>query len=222
MKLIYPEWSSGIMIDDEKINIICIEDQAEYSRIIFELYGQYMGKEGRFVLSDGDKVLSINKDTVVIDSPFTSIPDKTRAQKAIIKALSQVALDEEMLQTVELKSAIIRYLYTLSDYIDYEISFDEAIDIVSLLKVFSPSPIIDEDGLTEGIVDKIMYTQKLLDTKLFFCLNFKSFFTKQELEALYRTMISNKIHLILLENRNNCEIIEYERMLTIDADLCEI
>ena len=53
-------------------------------------------------------------------------------------------------------------------------------------------------------------------------INLKTFLSKEEVEELYKECFYRKINIILFENYDNNCIIENEKRIIIDSDLCEI
>ena len=222
MKLVHPEWKTQIVFREDQIQVVNIENPVYLTQIITELLEQFNGREGRFVLSDSDQLISLSKATEIILSPFQLDFRNRRIQNAILKNLNEVALEEEYLKTQELSSAIQHYVYLISDHLDYNVEFDETIEVSSLFKLANPRIGDIQMGLLAKLTDYICIAKKLLNLQLIVGVGFHNYFSGHELELLYKTVLLNKISLLLLDNCKTDERIGCENWLTIDQDLCEI
>ena len=222
MKLAYPEWNQLIEFQENQIPVIVIEDEKYYREIILEISEQILTARGRFVLSEGDNILALDKKSYIVHSPFVTDYEDSRLLKRIYKELEEVATGEEYLNTQEVSAKIEQYVYKLSDYLDYDITIDSNIDLQSVFKSAGIKLAYDDTDLITRFVDYLCLLHGLMGIDLFISVGMRSFFRDDELMEIYKTLAHNKINLLLLENRINNEIIPYERILTIDSDLCEI
>ena len=78
------------------------------------------------------------------------------------------------------------------------------------------------ENLLEKLIDYICVISEVFGKKVFVLVNMKSYFTKDELNMLYKKMFYEKIYLLLIENHDNNDIIEEERVTIIDKDMCVI
>lgn len=78
------------------------------------------------------------------------------------------------------------------------------------------------ENLLEKLIDYICVISEVFGKKVFVLVNIKSYFTKDELKLLYKKMFYEKIYLLLIENHDNNDIIEEERVTIIDKDMCVI
>ena len=222
MKLVYPEWSREVSFKENRFQLIVIENKPYFRRIVEELYEQIKTGRGRFVLSDGDRVIEISKKCELIITPFSLNIDDSRILKRIYKQLEEIALEEELQETREIIGAISGYLYRLSDYMECDLDIGDSIELQSIFKAAGVKPIYDRsDGISE-LIDYIYLLRSVLDLELVIIIGLRSFFSDEEVEAFYDTVSKRKIPVLLLENNLNGEIIKYEDVLTIDSDLCEI
>ena len=70
MKLVYTELEQQLIFQENRVNVLVMEHKELFRRMIQELAKQIDGGEGRFVLSDNDKILKIDKDVCLVVNPF--------------------------------------------------------------------------------------------------------------------------------------------------------
>lgn len=70
MKLIHTELAGEILKERKAFSEWIIESPELFSGYLQEIYGQCAKREGRFVLSDGDKEVELTKVVEIITDPF--------------------------------------------------------------------------------------------------------------------------------------------------------
>lgn len=222
MKLVYPDWRTSIEFRENRIPIVVIERPEYYRQVIIELKGQVLSGNGRFVLSEGNRILELNKWAEIVLSPFLIDMSDSRVIKRIYKQLEEVAKEEELVETRELMGTIKHYLCRLSDYLGYELVINDDIDLQSLFKGSGIRPDHDDSNMVSALVDYLDILRALLNMELIILVNLGLYLTRDELRAFYDTISKKKIRILMLENRIDREIMSCEDVLTIDSDLCEI
>ena len=135
MKMVHSELSGEIISESAAFTEWTIESPKDFSEYLHELYCQYENGEGRFVLSQGDKIIELSKYLEIIVNPFTvEINSRKILNKLYIK-LEKVSKEEQMYEeTLELTAYIHEYLMRLEQQTNYILSFDDNLEIPALLK----------------------------------------------------------------------------------------
>ncbi len=223
MKLVHEEWRQSIEFPDGGIRVLQIEDATYFSKVIQEFIDQSKTGEGKFVLSDGDKILDFTQTVDFIFSPFVLNFENKKFITGIVKQLQEIAQEEEYMETQNISGEVFRYLYRLLDYMDVDVKLNDELDIQQLLlKVAGLHLVRDEGNLLECLTEYLFLSHKLLNTKLIVGVNFETYFSDDQLALLENTVIYGKISLLLLENKAKYGIINKWTGLIIDKDLCEI
>lgn len=113
---------------------------------MLELFLQINGADGKFVLSNKGKEISLAKCATIIFNPLDiSINDKKVVAK-IYTELQQVSVNEEYyIKTKKIITQLQQYLVDLEFNCDLNLHINEDIDIQGLFKLFGIK--IDEDTL---------------------------------------------------------------------------
>lgn len=221
MKLVLPEIDHVFEDDQGYVNEILIENQGLFYRILFDIYEQSQGLDGKSVLSENDKQLPISKYLEVLDRFIPFELSKKSLISKLSAELEKKAIEPENYQTtMEMLSGIEKYLSDLSFGFDCDINFN-TITIASLIKAAGISFSEDYDSLAEKVIDYMELVNEFDKHKLFILVNIRSYINDFELERFVETIISHSYSVIFLENKENVEVQGIRRYI-IDKDLCEI
>lgn len=223
MKLVHPLLEKQILFDENNINVFVIENRKFMAEFIQEMNTQINGSEGRFVLSDSDKEIKIDKGVELIIDYFNIDFNSKKIITKLYKNMQEIALDEEFyIETIGIKNKILEYLYNIEEKIEFEITNDEEIDITSVFKAINVKFEINELNFTEKIVEYIKLLNNLGAIKVFLLINLKSFVSENEISEIYKYFIYNKINVLLIETVEPNKKNDVENVYIIDKDLCEI
>lgn len=102
MKLVHPNLEGQLLLNSPCEWII--ESPELFSRYVKELFEQSNGEEGNFVLSEGEKEISISKFAEIIINPFSINKNDKRILGKLYTRLNDLAVAEEnYLLTQEIK-----------------------------------------------------------------------------------------------------------------------
>lgn len=221
MKLVFPEVDTVFDCEIDKANCLVIENQQLFYRMIKDLYAQVNGKEGRSVLSEKDRVLTIGKNLELISQfvPF-GMNQRYLVNKAI-SMLHQIAYDEtHYLKTAELMSEIERYLLSLSVEATGDFCFSET-TVETIVKACGIAFSEDYDSLGEKLIDYFELVTEYDRKKLFVLVNIRSFLSDIEAEQFIKSTIEHGYQIFMLESSSRSTLKSEKRYL-IDDNLCEI
>ena len=71
------------------------------------------------------------------------------------------------------------------------------------------------------IINYIHLAHRVLNTSLFIFINLKSYFSNEDLELLYQTLLYEKVTILLIERYESTKL-SFEKHLIIDNDACVI
>ena len=223
MKLVHPLLDKQILFDENIINVFVIENRKFLAEFIQEINNQINGFEGRFVLSDLGKELKVDKNIELIIDYFNIDLNNKKILTTLYKLMQEIALEEKFyIETIEIKNAILKYIYDIEEKIEFGIVNDEEFDITSIFKAVSVKLEIDELNFLEKLAEYIKLLNKIGKIKIFILINLKSFVSDEELSEIYKYIRYNKLNVLLIENIESYNSFEVERVHIIDNDLCEI
>lgn len=222
MKLVYTELEQQLVFQENKVNVLVIEQKELFRRMIQELDKQISGEEGGFVLSDNNKTMKIDKEICLILNPFVLDINSRKALTGLYNELGKLGLNEEnYLKTCSLKGQIAEYIYDLLNQVDYALKFQDDFNLQSMFKALEVEFEAGEGNFLEGLVYFLDVCSKFQKVKILTFVNLKTYLMSEELHEFYKEAFYRKIQLLLLENNIVDELAE-EAVSIVDADLCLI
>ncbi len=222
MKLVYTELEQQLIFQENRVNVLVIEHKELFRRMIQELAKQIDGVEGRFVLSDNDKILKIDKDVCLVVNPFALEINSRKALTGLYNELGKLGMNEEnYLNTCRVKGQIAEYIYGLLNQVDYALKFQDDFNLQSLFKALEVEFESGEENFLEGLVYFMDVCSKFQKVKILAFVNLKTYLTNDELKKIYKEAFYRKIQLLLLENSVEQELAE-EAVCIVDDDLCVV
>ena len=222
MKLVYTELEQQLVFQENKVNVLVIEQKELFRRMIQELDKQISGEEAGFVLSDNNKTMRIDKEICLILNPFALDINSRKALTGLYNELGKLGLNEEnYLKTCSLKGQIAEYIYDLLNQVDYALKFQDDFNLQSMFKALEVEFEAGEGNFLEGLVYFLDVCSKFQKVKILTFVNLKTYLMSEELHEFYKEAFYRKIQLLLLENNIGDELAE-EAVSIVDADLCLI
>lgn len=220
MKIVFPGIFRVFETEQEKVNVIVVENQNLLARILMDIHAQIAGDDGETVVSEDNKVVVLKKRVELLSQFFPfSINQKSLITK-ISGELEKVAVQEHYENTMKFLSEVESFFWDLSLELKGDIRF-ENINVSAIIKAIGVSIRDEYDTLCEALIDYMELVREYDKDKLFIILNLRSFVNDREINSFFDTILRQHYHVILLEN---CEhtVLQTEERYIIDADLCEI
>lgn len=209
--------------EENKINILVVEDGFRLSQLILELKAQIEGGEGNFVLSRNYELIDISKNLELIIDVFTLDFNKKKLVNKLMEQLSGIAVGEKhYMETVTLRQSLVAYGNSLCDNLENMVSFDEEFALNSLFKALDFKISTEGLSLAESILEYMAVTRTFLKEQCFVFVNLKSYLSEDQLEVFYQEVFYGKHHTLLIENVMREPVFPFEKIRIIDKDLCEI
>lgn len=221
MKLICNRYGLEIDFHENEIQVLQIESSSLFLEITEMLWRQCQTGEGEFVFSEAFKEKRLDKEAEVIVNPFQLDFNNRKILTRLYQELKESALGARLEETLKLENHLEQYIIGLCDDVDYPLTYKSEMDIIALLKMFDVKLDETDTDVTERLVQYVKLMHAVLKIQLFVFINFKDFFSEKVLEELYKTLLYEKISLLLIE-RHASHPINKERLTIIDKDACLI
>ena len=221
MKIVNPKINYVFDTDTDKINTLVIENQRLMFDLLTDIEQQLSGYDGKTVLSDNNKILSISKQLELLTQfiPF-EINRKNLISKISAELEKNAVCSEKYEHTAELLRMLEEYLSDLAFDLRADINFSK-INIGAIIKAASPEILDDYDSLSEKIIDYMELVTDFDRQKLFITVNLRNYVTDEETESFMRTVLSHRLHILMIESHEYFRL-PSENRVVIDCDLCEI
>lgn len=221
MKLVYPEYDLNLELEENKVNILVIENHEVLAEIVRELYCQCSGGEGKFALSEGNKILQISKSVNFMLDMFSLNCNDKKIITKLYQEIEELAMENMVQESMEINTVVVEYLEKMCDQVPYHMCYQAQILPAMFLKMVDLRFEAEGGTLLESIIEYLGITNKIFHYTTNIFLNLKMFLTTGELQRLYEYAFYNKISLILIEGYRG-EKQSGEKATIIDIDKCTI
>lgn len=120
MKLVNTLYNLEFDLMENQILVLSIENHLAYRNILEELWKQYKGETGNFILSDGDKELKMSQRIECIYNIFNI---NTNDRKIISKLYQELTYQNDALlqeESIRFKQELMEYFDKLISTVPYE------------------------------------------------------------------------------------------------------
>ena len=193
MKIVKEQFECPIELEEGRVAVLILEKQEKFTDFVSELKEQLSDNDSGWILSDNGEILPFSKKLELI-------------------------IDEWRI----LYSSMLSMVSNVMDNMPYLLQCNQEGNVTDLFKQLDVKFETNPENLLEKLIDYICVISEVFGKKVFVLVNMKSYFTKDELNMLYKKMFYEKIYLLLIENHDNNDIIEEERVTIIDKDMCVI
>ena len=223
MKLINEDLNNEIIFEENKVNLLVVENKKKFMEFIQEIIKQINGNEGKFFLFDKNTELKIYNKVEIIKDIFDLDINNKKILNKIYHELEELSIDSEfLLETKNMESNLLKYIYCLIEKYDYPLEIIEGLDLKEIFKLLYVKLSLCFSNKIEEILEYIDLVSKVLKKEVFILVNFHIFLEKDDIVALYRECFYKKIKLLFAESQKPDIINEKEKLFIIDNDLCEI
>ena len=223
MKLINEDLNNEIIFEENKVNLLVVENKKKFVEFIQEIIKQNNGNEGKFFLFDKNTELKIHNKVEIIKDIFDLDINNKKILNKIYHELEELSIDSEfLLETKNMESNLLKYIYCLIEKYDYPLEIAKGLDLKELFKLLSVKLSLCFSNKVEEILEYIDLVSRILKKEIFVLVNLHIFLEKDDIVALCRECFYKKIKLLFVENQKPDIINNEERLFIIDNDLCEI
>lgn len=199
-----------------------IESPRVFAEYIQELCVQQAGGEGRFVLSENEEEVSIEKHVEIVINPFSVDINDKRILSRLYRELSQKAFGENMyLYTQKVISVLNQYFAELEQQESYFLTADTEIDMMAVFKAMGVKVENYADDYMQNISQYVKLIAELLSKKVIVFVNLRSYMEIWQVEEIIREAAHNEMAVLFIESSQKSfpkDVIQY----IIDNDICEI
>ncbi|KXB55768.1 type II-A CRISPR-associated protein Csn2 [Lachnoanaerobaculum saburreum] len=221
MRIIYAKYGIDLCLEENKITTIVIENPLVMSEVIRDISRQVNGEDGEWILSEQDKIFSIEKSSQFINNPLMVNSNEKRILTRLYKELFEQANTLMYEEYTQINSYIVSFLVRLLDTVPYHLDMEIDMDLTGILKLYGVKMESDGVGVLEVLIDYLRALSSICNIHVIWILNVKQFLTVEEVQQLYEFCFYEKILLINLEGQKNYNL-EHEKCVIIDKDLCII
>lgn len=223
MKFVHKEYHFLFELNENSKNLLIIENPTIFSGFIQELMQGIGGDECKFVLSQNDKPIKIQNCMSCIINPFVLSLNERKLLSKLHEILKrEIQSSELLLENNEIYSMIDKFGTHIARISDWELEYSDKYEVQNLLKFMDVKFAEISDTLVEKITQYIQVNHELLGIQCFVFINLLSYINRYEVGKLYEYIQYKKINIILFECKQPYNINDYNQVVVIDEDGCEI
>ena len=221
MKLVYPKYNICIAFEENIVNSLIIEHPEARQDMLCDLWAQFSGGNGGWILSDNEKELAIAKSAEVVFNPFGIDMNNRKVLTKLYQEIQDVLSVSEAERIGELHTGFVRLLDQVSGQLPYPLCFALNLDLIGLLKLYNVE--LDQEDLcfAERLCTYIRNMHQLCRIKVFIFLNMKLYLSEEQVKELYKFCFYEKVFVLGIESAPIWKTDE-ERVIVLDKDLCLI
>lgn len=199
MKFIYGERELTLEFRENEVQVITIENREYFSAFLQNLYNQSQGSEGDIILSEGEKILSLNKVAEIVWNPFSVDINNKKILGKLFQKLKTVSMEEQYAEICELNAKVVHYLDDLNLKMPYPIQFRLELDVLDLYKIYGVQLDTEEIDMFERLLEYVKVLKSLCGVRLLVFINVKNYLSEMQIKELYKATFYYKINLLLVE-----------------------
>lgn len=219
MMLMHPTFEEPITIERGDINVLVVENRDQLTEYIRMLNGQTHGDDGKFVLSDNGRCLSLSGAVKLIIDPFNLDVNAKEVITQSYSSLNKIAMDEDhYCTTKEAIQEFTRYILGLLVDADVEMYLKDC-SISDFIKLLSPR-FMQPDDLLAIVVEYLDVMSCYSKVVLFIFVNLCTFLSEEKMLLLKQHILYHRYSVLFIES-----VFEHRddgNITIIDKDRCEI
>ena len=222
MKIIHCEHNIEVNFDYGEIRSIIIENPRILDSFVLGLYNSTSRKEDKVYILDNFEKIEFAKLVDLVFSPLELTYEKKDIQKKLLqKILEEITESDISYRFSEICSSFLENIYEVKINSEYEIDFDENLEMQKLIKCFDIHLKEPMGSFVERIVEYISVMSKLMGKQIFILVGCAHYIDNDEYKLLQKHVAHENVAVLTVEGRQNT-LKNPGNKYIMDVDLCEI
>lgn len=223
IRILHKNIQQEIILKKDILNILCIENQEFYREVLYGLNNQLENNEEYFCFfDDKNEELNASKYCCLIENPLHVTLDEKKLTMYIQKDLSVHADVNDYENYETLLNKISEYLDSLTYDYPVKLKFDAELSLLAFLKAFSVGYDGTEDSYLQYLLQKIKVLNTVFGYSVFCIVNLYDYLDNIELETFKKEIDLMEVDVFVISSHMPIDKLEFENIIHIDKDLCEI
>lgn len=221
MKITIPKLTNPIYCEDNKPNLIIVENQELFSFLCSDLYNGYSGLDHESRIFYNDKRLNLKTQIDLHFNLFSIDINSQPVKKHIYKYMAKKVSTDYYYPMQNMCLSIEKFLEEILEGSDIPLEYDIDFGLINFFKIMQLQ--VNNHSLTfeEKLAEYFEIMNDISKVKVFILVNTSLFINEKELTNILREFELSEITVLLIEREEkelDLEITTY----IIDDDLCEI
>lgn len=219
MQLLYPALLTPIVFREGEIPVLIVEHPLELRRLLAQLQRQEEGDDGEIILSDGCRELPFSRWVSMMLNPV-AIEFNSRKLSGKLEQMAREICEDYPEQVKRMLLSLNELAAEIITHMDVEVSYREVEQIDALIKILGLYIDTEEMSLPEQLIEYIRIQQRFFQKDLFIFYGLHALLTEEERAQFYRSIIYEKVKILLIEPVQRGGAIAGEKLMILDKDLC--
>ncbi len=211
--------NTEIKFDSCNFHTLVIENKELLRNVTYSFYSETA--DDCFVFSKDYKPFEFCKKGVFIPSVIGLDMGNKRLMTKINADLEHLIADELYSEFLDVKSRLVLLAEMLIQKSDFSLEYSDDISPRDIIKLYGLSLVREDGAFAESFIRYIQLLKQYLDASLIVVSDLHCFFSTEELDLIFETLILSDIRLLSIEGIQPTPS-KYERLHIIDSELCEI
>lgn len=222
MKIIHCEHNIEVDFNCGEIRSIIIENPRILDSFVLGLYNSISRKEDKVYILDNFEKIEFTKLVDLVFSPLELTYEKKDIQKKLLQnILEEITESDISYRFSEICSSFLENIYEVKINSEYEIDFDENLEMQKLIKCFNIHLKEPIGSFVERIVEYISVMSKLMGKQIFILVGCAHYIDNDEYKLLQKHVAHENVAVLTVEGRQNT-LKNPGNKYIMDVDLCEI
>ena len=222
MKIIHCEYNIEVDFNCGEICSINIENPRILDSFVLGLYNSTIRKEDKVYILDNFEKIEFAKLVDLVFSPLELTYEKKDIQKKLLQnILEEITESDISYRFSEICSSFLENIYEVKINSEYEIDFDENLEMQKLIKCFDIHLKEPMGSFVERIVEYISVMSKLMGKQIFILVGCAHYIYNDEYKLLQKHVAHENVAVLTVEGRQNT-LKNPGNQYIMDVDLCEI
>ena len=222
MKIIHCEHNIEVDFNCGEICSIIIENPRILDSFVLGLYNSTIRKEDQVYILDNFEKIEFAKLVDLVFSPLELTYEKKDIQKKLLQnILEEITESDISYRFSEICSSFLENIYEVKINSEYEIDFDENLEMQKLIKCFDIHLKEPMGSFVERIVEYISVMSKLMSKQIFILVGCAHYIDNDEYKLLQKHVAHENVAVLTVEGRQNT-LKNPGNQYIMDVDLCEI
>ena len=221
MKLAYEKMNTVMEIIPTHVTGLIIENAGFLYNFLNDLYKATEDIDCGMVVSENEQPIRLSKNVSAITDFIGFTTNQKSLLTKIVSELEKTACNGEFYEKTQRMLAYVEnYVNELTFGYSCELSC-EKLNVQSLLKGLGISLVDDYDSLEEKVLAYMDLAREFEGKKLFILYNLRCLIPADRLQLMINTAIEREHYLLIVDNMDY-PILDNEKRIIVDSDLCEI
>ncbi len=209
-----------INFENNCVHTLVIENKKLFRSVLSAF--EFGNSEEYFIFSKNFTPFDFDKKGIFIGNILNVDLNNKKLSTKINGYLEKIANEDLYNKLTEVKVALLNLGDSLSDFTEYDFSFNQDFDALSIVK-FLDFKLCKDEYTEEELFLKFTYLlSKYLGVKIFVTTNLFLYFEKDELKDIFETFLLNNMIILNIEGFKPNYLKDYCTFHIIDNDLCSI